>query len=90
MQDTAPAGHPLHIPRADNPHVPQAVTGAHIAFEDVGDSLDAPMRMGGKSLDGPFKRVVEGKMVKKKGVYNNADFLYSSISSMRNLRRDIS
>src|SRR3990172_5270775 len=65
VHDPPPAGHPLNAAGADDAHVAQAVTVAHIAFKHVGDRLDASVRVHRKTHDRAFNRVVEGKMVEQ-------------------------
>src|SRR5579862_1867825 len=45
MNDAAAGGHPLDIPRSDRALVPHAVAVLNRSSEDVGDCLDAAMRM---------------------------------------------
>ena len=44
-----PGRHPLHVSAPDGSLVPQRVAVVHLALEHVGDGLDAPMGMPGKS-----------------------------------------
>ena len=49
MQDAAASGHPLNIPGGHFAFVAQAVTVLDRTGEHIGDGLDPPMRMPGKS-----------------------------------------
>src|SRR5207249_4150529 len=45
MNNPAPGGHPLHVAGADRAAVAHAVAMFDFAGEDIGDRLDAAMRM---------------------------------------------
>jgi hypothetical protein len=45
MKDPAPCSHPLHIPDPKHSLVSEAVAVINCSRQDVGDSLDAPVRM---------------------------------------------
>ena len=49
MDDTAAGSHPLDITGTDDPFVPHTVAMLHQPFKDVGDGLDPPVRMPGKT-----------------------------------------
>src|SRR5258705_5294822 len=49
VDDAASGGHPLHVAGRDQAAVSQAVAVLHVAVEDIGDRLDAAMRMPGKA-----------------------------------------
>src|SRR3990170_4672736 len=51
VDDVAPRGHPLDVPRSDVALVAQAVSVLHIPPEDVGDRLDPPVRVPGKTRE---------------------------------------
>jgi hypothetical protein len=64
MDDAAARGHPLHVPRIDDPAVPDAVSVFHLTAQDVGNRFDASMGMPWKPLDVVF-RVIRTKIVEK-------------------------
>ena len=66
MQDAAPGGHPLHIARSNQPGIAQAVSVVDRAFQHIGHSFNASMRMHRKATDWSLDWIVEGKVVKKK------------------------
>ncbi len=45
MDNTAPCGHPLHIPGAELAAVPEAVLVLNRSGEHIGDRFDSPVRM---------------------------------------------
>ena len=45
VDDAAAGGHPLDVARTDDPLVAHAVAVLHPALQDVGDRLDAPVRV---------------------------------------------
>ena len=63
MHDTAAAGHPLDVTRSNNAYIPQAIPVPYFAFKDVGDSFNATMRVGRKTDNRTFQRIIEGKMI---------------------------
>jgi len=48
VDDAAAGGHPLNVARGDDPFVPHAVAVFHPAMDNVGDRLNAPVRVPGK------------------------------------------
>jgi hypothetical protein len=65
MDDAASRGHPLHVARADNPAVPDAVSVLHVALKDIGNRFDTPMGMPGKTLE-VMGGIVGSEIVEKK------------------------
>src|SRR5512143_4108371 len=51
MDDAAACCHPLHVAGMNDPAVPHAVSMVHLTAEDIGDRLDASMRMPWKALE---------------------------------------
>ena len=51
VHDAAPGGHPLHVASGDRPGVAEAVGVIDGTGEDVGDRLDAAMRMPREALE---------------------------------------
>src|SRR5713101_7586722 len=49
VENPAPGGHPLHVAGAQRPLVSQAVAVVHRPGQDIGDGLDAAMRMPGEA-----------------------------------------
>ena len=49
MHDAAAGRHPLHVARAEHALVAEAVAVIDLAGQDIGDRLDAAMRMPGKA-----------------------------------------
>ena len=68
VDDAAARGHPLHIAGADRPFVAHAVTVFHGAGCQVGDGLDAAVRMPGEAFDVIFGSVAAEIVKQQKGV----------------------
>ena len=49
MHDAAACGHPLHVAGAEHAAIAEAVAVLHRAIQDIGDGLDAAMRMPGEA-----------------------------------------
>lgn len=65
VQDTTPAGHPLHVARADQAGVAKAVTVVGGTLEHIRDGFYASMRVHGEAADGTFDGVVERKVIEE-------------------------
>jgi hypothetical protein len=64
MDDAASGCHPLDVTRVDDASVLKAVAMLYFALEDIGNRLDASMRMPGKALKVVI-RIVRPKIVEK-------------------------
>ena len=51
MDDAAAGGHPLHVARSYDALVSKAVAVGHVAFQNIGDRLDAAVRVPGKAFE---------------------------------------
>ena len=68
MQDPAPGGHPLHVPRAKAAPVAEAVGVIDRAFQHIGDRLDPPVRMPGEAFLEILRPLVAEIVEKQEGV----------------------
>ena len=57
MNDAGTGGHPLHVAAGDDALVAEAVCVLHVPPDDIGDGLDAPVRMPGKAALKVFRLV---------------------------------
>ena len=62
MDDAGTGGHPLDVTVAEHAAVAKRIPMLDIAFQDIGDGLDPPMRMPGEALQ-IFRRVVIAKII---------------------------
>ena len=60
-----PRGHPLHVSRADQPGVAQAVPVVDRPFEHVGYCFNPAVRVHREPSDRAFQRIVKGEMIEK-------------------------
>jgi hypothetical protein len=68
VQDSAPGSHPLHVPGAQGAAVSQTVAVIDAARQHIGDGLDAPVRMPGKSRAIVVGAVVAEVVEQQKGI----------------------
>ena len=68
MDDAAAGGHPLDVAGGDGAAVAHAVAVLHGSGEDVGDGLDAAMRMPGKAGEIVLGNVVAEVVEQQEGI----------------------
>ncbi len=68
VDDPTARGHPLDVAGGDNALIAHAVAVLHVAFEHVGDGLDAPVRMPGEPLEIVLRPVIAKIVQEQKGV----------------------
>ena len=51
VDDAAACRHPLHVAGGDDARVAEAVAVLDVALQHIGDGLDAPVRMPGKTSE---------------------------------------
>src|SRR5439155_24735256 len=68
MDDSSACGHPLNVARGDGAAVAHAVPVFHGAGKDIGDRLDAAVRMPGETGQVILGNVVAEVVEKEKGV----------------------
>jgi hypothetical protein len=76
VNDAAPRRHPLHVARRDDTFVSHAVAVLDIAFQDVGNRLDAAMGVPRKAFD-VLIRIGIAKIIKKKKRVKERNFAVS-------------
>src|SRR5260370_33440653 len=68
MDDAAAGGHPLNVAGGDGAAVADAVAVLDGSGKDVGDSLDAPVRVPGKAGEIIFRDVIAEIVQQKEGI----------------------
>ncbi len=68
MHDAAPGGHPLHVAGAERAFAADAVAMFDGSGQNIGDGLDAAMRMPGKAGEIIFGAVVAEIIQQQKGI----------------------
>jgi hypothetical protein len=68
MDDAAPGGHPLHVPRTYDAFIPEAVAMGNGSTENIGDRLDAAVRMPGEAFAVKPGIVASKVIEQKKGI----------------------
>ncbi len=68
MDDAAAGGHPLDVAGGDGAAVADAVAVLDGSGKDVGDSLDAPVRVPGKAGEIIFRHVIAKIVEQQEGI----------------------